>query len=349
MKKSVIVLWHFAYWFMYALIVLLVWAGGQNHSNPPHLEGMAAIKAVINVLFLSPFSFLSFWSGVLGFYSFYFILFDKFLAKKKVVKLVISAVLISILVPIILETILLIIFKLKFHFPLIGPGIGMAVVAFVNGILGLVIKGFISWYEDIKVKAELEKDKLTNQLELLKSKINPHFLFNTINNIDMLIQKDANKASEYLNKLSDIMRFMLYETREEKIPLTKELSYIEKYIELQKIRTTNSNYVKYEVKGKAENLLIEPMLFIPFIENAFKHAENKKIENAITICFVIEKDKIKFKCENVYTTGTPLKDEHSGLGNELIERRLILLYPNKHTFEVVNKNGIYKVNLSLSL
>jgi two-component system LytT family sensor kinase len=149
--------------------------------------------------------------------------------------------------------------------------------------------------------------------------------------------------------LSDIMRFTLYETKAEKIPLSKELSYIKKYIELQKIRTSNESFIKYVVNGEPNNLLIEPMLFIPFIENAFKHAENKKVENAIKISFAIEKDKIKFECENAYSVNTQLKPEHSGLGNDLIQRRLALLYPNKHTFEVINKSNIYKVNLVLSL
>lgn len=348
MKKYVVVFLHIGYWFMYSLIVLLVWTGGQDHSNPPRLDGMEAIKAIIHVLLLSPYSFLSFWPGVLGFYAFYYILFDKFLAKKHVVKLVLSAILTSFLVPILLET-LLAILNPNFHFPLVAPGIGMAVVAFVSGILGLVIRGFVSWYEDIKIKEKLEKDTLTSQLELLKSKINPHFLFNTINNIDTLILKDARKASEYLNKLSEIMRFMLFETKAEKIALTKEMSYIEKYIDLQKIRTTNLNYVNYEVQGNAGNLQIEPMIFIPFIENAFKHSENKKVENAIKVFFSIEKNGIRFECENAYTATSQLKDEHSGLGNELIQRRLGLLYPAKHTFKVTDENGIYKVNLFLSL
>ena len=91
------------------------------------------------------------------------------------------------------------------------------------------------------------------------------------------------------------------------------------------------------------------MLFIPFIENAFKHSENKKVENAIEIYFLIEKDKIQFECKNAYSIDSQLKTEYSGIGNELIQKRLALLYPNKHTFEVVNKDGIYKVNLLLSL
>jgi len=185
------------------------------------------------------------------------------------------------------------------------------------------------------------------ELALVKSQINPHFLFNTINNIDVLITKDATRASEYLNKLSDIMRFMLYETRPAKIALNKELAYIEKFIELQKIRTTNSHYVNYTVKGDARNLMIPPMLLIPFIENAFKHAENKKAENAINIHLDIEHEKFVFKCENFYNQNTQMKQEHSGLGGELIKKRLALLYPGKHKLTITNNNELYRVALSL--
>lgn len=151
------------------------------------------------------------------------------------------------------------------------------------------MKGFITWYNDIKTKVELTKKNYEMEIALMKAQINPHFLFNTINNIDGLIQEDSDKASEYLNKLSDIMRFMLYETKTEKIYLAKELAYIGKYIELQKIGTSNPGYVKYEVQGEPANLLVEPMLFIPFIENAFKHTDDKRVENAIKIRFVKER------------------------------------------------------------
>jgi two-component system LytT family sensor kinase len=229
----------------------------------------------------------------------------------------------------------------------INPAISF--ITFVCGGIALIMKGFIAWYDDIKIKAELNKRNYEIELALMKAQINPHFLFNTINNIDVLIQKDSSKASEYLNKLSDMMRFMLYETKTEKINLEKELSYLKKYVELQKIRTSNPNYITYEVKGGTEDLLIEPMLFIPFIENAFKHSENKKIDNAIKISFRIETGKIKFECENAYSEEGHLRPEYSGLGNDLIRRRLALLYPNKHTFEINSENGIYKVNLVLSL
>lgn len=142
---------------------------------------------------------------------------------------------------------------------------------------------------------------------------------------------------------------MLYESKTGKIPLEKELQYIEEYVELQKIRTSNNNYIHYEVNGKVGDFMIEPMLFIPFIENAFKHTENKKLENAIHICFTLHQDKITLECENALSISNHTKPEYGGLGNELIHRRLQLLYPNKHTFAVSTNDLMYKVNLVLSL
>lgn len=214
-------------------------------------------------------------------------------------------------------------------------------------VFGFLFQTFIEWISDRKIKAELEKDKLISQLELLTSKINPHFLFNTINNIDVLIEKDAAKASLYLNKLSDILRFMLYETKTDKISLEKELSYIEKYIDLQKIRTSNANKINYSVKGEVKDLMIEPMLFIPFIENAFKHSESHKANAILEVSFVIEKEKIMFECLNTYQRPDLIIMDR-GLGNELIEKRLNLLYPNNHNLIINNKDGIYKVKLALN-
>jgi LytS/YehU family sensor histidine kinase len=141
---------------------------------------------------------------------------------------------------------------------------------------------------------------------------------------------------------------MLYETKTEQIPLSKELAYIEKYIELQKIRTANLHYVHYAVEGDPGNLMIAPMLFIPFIENAFKHAENKKMEDAISIKFVIENDKISFNCENHYNKNAEITPGYSGLGDELINKRLMLIYPGKHFLEVSAENEIYKAKLILT-
>ena len=218
-------------------------------------------------------------------------------------------------------------------------------ISLICGIIALVIRGFATWFEELKLKEELRKKNHAMELALVKAQLDPHFLFNTINNIDVLILKDANEASIYLNKLSDIMRFMLYETKTDEIPLEKEIEYIEKYIELQKIRTANTNYINFSKEGSADDKIIAPMVFAPFIENAFKHTTNKKVDQAITINLKIEETKVTFECINKYNKGRKLQKERSGLGNELIQKRLNLLYPDRHQLEMINEDEIYRVHL----
>ena len=302
------------------------------------------------IIFYGPLGIFCFVPGLVGFYIFYAVLFPKYLSKKKIFGLILSGILASVIGAFVGVVVLCLVWQRKIMFidswaSAIAETIGMTIVAFVHGVIGLVVKGFITSYNDISLKEELNKKNYEMELALVKNQINPHFLFNTINNIDVLITKDAAQASAYLNKLSDIMRFMLYETKTEKIPLSKELTYIEKYIDLQKIRTSNINYVNYHVEGDGSNLVIAPMLFIPFIENAFKHAENKKLGNAVNIKLTLSKEMIIFECENKFSEGTTNNDEQSGLGNELIAKRLQLLYPNKHTLEVNKKNNTYSVKL----
>ena len=346
MKKLFVILLHVCYWIMYLYVVaMFIFMTAHN-------QGFK----ISDVLFMRVWFASYFIPGIITFYSCYTFLFSNFFTKKREFALLMYTglvCLISVFSVFLVEGILFLYIEPDPGFAKMGltSAFGMAVllffIALVNGIMGFVLRGFVTWYGDIKLKADLNKKNYEMELELVKSQINPHFLFNTINNIDVLIEKDAEKASAYLNKLSDIMRFMLYETKTEKITLEKELTYIEKYIELQKIRTSNPTYVNYSVVGDTVNLMIAPMLFIPFIENAFKHAENKKIQNAIHIKIIIEKEMITFDCENNYTNETQVKPDQGGLGNELIQKRLTLLYPNKHTLEITNKDNTYKVKLIL--
>ena len=342
MKRSVIVLLHIGYWFLYIfLIISFIWIipnGYKKHS----LGGLGRI------FFLSPIGINIVLPAVIGFYTLYSILFSRFLKRKKIIALFLSAMLVSFLCALASVLIGSALFAIKNDFSdKITEIVFLSVLVFIHGIIGLIMRGFISWYADIKLKEDLTKKNYETELALVKSQLDPHFLFNTINNIDVLIQKDADKASVYLNKLSDIMRFMLYETKTEKIPLTKELAYIEKYIDLQRIRSSNPGYINYTSEGKAENLLIAPMLFIPFIENAFKYAENKQIKNAIGIKVIITREQLIFTCENNYQESR-LPDPGGGLGNELIQKRLMLLYPGRHKLEITNKNQIYKATLLLN-
>ncbi|MBL7931726.1 MAG: histidine kinase [Bacteroidia bacterium] len=288
--------------------------------------------------------------GVITFYLFYGFLFSRFLSRGRITLFVLLAIVTPMLVAVPSEVLMYFTFSdMNWMFESIfGFGIIISINALMNGIIGLVVRGFVSWYGDIKIKEELARKNHETELALIKSQINPHFLFNTLNNIDVLILKDPAKASEYLNKLSDIMRFMLYESSSQKIPLSKELGYIEKYVELQKIRSSNPRFIRYDFKGYADGIMIEPMLFIPFIENAFKHAENNRIEEAVRLSFEIEKKKITFECVNHFSKVQQQRPKYSGLGNELIRRRLMLLYPNSHILEVNEENDVYSVKLELT-
>lgn len=216
-------------------------------------------------------------------------------------------------------------------------------------VFGFLFKTFMEWVNDRKIKAELEKDKIASQLELLKSKINPHFLFNTLNNIDILIQDDSQKASEYLNKLSEILRFMLYESGTEKISLITEIDYIRKYVDLQRIRTANINFVKLEINGNVNNKTISPMILIHFIENAFKFATNKKIKNAVFIRFDISEKRLSFFCKNHVHEKKEINGEKNGIGVGLLKQKLELLYKNNYSLETKKENNWYIVTLEIQL
>lgn len=290
--------------------------------------------------------------SAITFYAFYFILFPNYLQNKKILRTVVYGLLISGGAALI-GTILLDSIEGNYceeqggDMSLFAEIISMTIIALISGIVALIIKGFITWFEEIKLKDMLKQKNHEMEMALVKSQLDPHFLFNTINNIDVLILKNAVAASDYLNKLSDIMRFMLFETKTDKILLSKELAYIEKYLELQKIRTANAHYVHFQVTGMAGKKTIAPMVFIPFIENAFKHTSNKKIENAICIRLLIKEESIQLLCENKFNPNLKTQQESNGLGNDLIQKRLHLIYPGKHTLEVSNQNGVYSVNLTI--
>ena len=343
MKKSIVYLIHTAFWFAYFLLLLVIIAAAtQGFSSGPNFEKI--LKVVIPFVVIPSFSV---------FYVFYLYLFPKYIKTRKIGLSFVYGILFSIGSAFVGGFSLTLLFGKTFMFEggwssFLAEIITMSLIGLFAGIMSVIIKGFITWYDEIQLKETLNLKNHQIELALVKSQLDPHFLFNTINNIDILLLKDAQLASEYLNKLSDILRFMLFETKTEKNALSKEIEYIEKYIALQKIRTSNDNFVNFTVKGEIANHSISPMLFIPFIENAFKHVSNKKLENAIKASLVIEKEKIVFECENKYSENNTFHSEFNGLGNDLIKKRIELMYSKKHNLAITKDNEIYKVNLTLA-
>jgi hypothetical protein len=291
--------------------------------------------------------------AILVFYVHYLVLVPRLLVPRKIGLLLVFSLGVSALAA---AVGLLILYAGMFHDAIWNPGtiIGMGLIvminAWLNGALGLGLKSFITWYSDLRWRETYERQQYQMELALLKSQLSPHFLFNTINNIDVLIAQDAEKASLYLNQLSGMLRFMLYETRTADIPLEKELAYIEKYIALQRIRTRNADYIRYTVEGGAEGHRIAPMLLIPFVENAFKHGIPQKEGNVIDIKVKISTSSLVFTCRNQYGLAEEtLTGEYNGLGNELIRKRLVLQYPDAHELRMNREEHWYTVQLTLPL
>jgi len=209
-------------------------------------------------------------------------------------------------------------------------------------------KLFKYWLNNQRIKQELEKQNLKSEIALLQSQINPHFLFNTLNNIDYLVNDNYNaKASDAIVQLSEIMRYMLHESKEKKVPLVKEIAYLTSYIDLQKLRLNEDDFVSFKIAGDPRSKKISPMLFISFIENAFKHGRKTGRTPGIIIMITID-DKIKFECTNYIAKKKINKDKTSGIGLFNVKRRLELLYPGKHMLDISQDSEFYKVILILS-
>ncbi|MFD2562978.1 sensor histidine kinase [Aquimarina rubra] len=341
MKKSIIIGLHIGFWLCYlVLTIVLVVLSLQGEDNNTIVD-----ETTERVLYFTVIP------SVISYYLFYFLVFPKIREKKFVLSFIYAlsfAIGASLLGNLLIYIFLGIESLTERGQSMIVGIIFSSFVCLATGVVALITKGFISWYEELKLKEELKQKNHEMEMALVKSQLDPHFLFNTLNNIDILILKNSEEASTYLNKLSDIMRFMLFETKTDKILLYKELEYIEKYIALQKIRTVNSNYVNFEIIGSPEGKTIAPMVFLPFIENAFKHTTNKKLDNAITINIIIGKETVAFECKNKFNPNRKISQKNSGLGNTLIERRLNLLYPEKHNLKVEKENELYSVKLSIS-
>jgi two-component system, LytTR family, sensor kinase len=200
-----------------------------------------------------------------------------------------------------------------------------------------------SYNRDLRQK-DLELQSRQSELSFLRSQINPHFLFNSLNNIYALVYQGSGQALTAIAGLSDLLRYMLYDTTE-KVPLVKELDYIRKYIELQKLRFDHAIRADVIVEGNASEVNIAPLLFIPFVENAFKHGDFSGTVDGLAITVHCSGDKTCFYSAN--RISRQQKDGGGGIGLDNVKRRLNLLYPGKHKLSILDEGGSFVVNLEL--
>ena len=195
------------------------------------------------------------------------------------------------------------------------------------------------------IRLELSKA----QLSLLRSQINPHFLYNTLHNIDSLIAHEPTKASSAVIKLSDIMRYMMKDIQNERVKLTDEVEYLSNYIELERLRLKKDTFVRFQVSGVLDGLDIAPMLLIPFVENAFKHSVSLDRDNSIDIQLLIAGSILCFTCQNYFNPMDTEKDTTHGIGLETVRKRLELIYPKAHTLSILKENQVFRIELELHL
>ena len=220
--------------------------------------------------------------------------------------------------------------------------------AILLSIMSLVLWFAISWFKRDKIKSELKTDNLTTELLWLRSQINPHFLFNTLNNIYYLVYSKSEAAPTAVLKLSAIMRYMLYESNEPRVPLEKEVNYLNDYINLHQMRMKEDKAIQFNIKGNIEKKMIAPMLLVPFVENAFKHGSLSN-QDPLVINLSIEDEAFSFEVINKYKeVPEENKDQVGGIGLENIKRRLSLIYPNRNNLSINNTENKFHVVLTLN-
>ena len=204
------------------------------------------------------------------------------------------------------------------------------------------------WFDAEKVKEEVSKQQLETELSLLRSQVNPHFLFNTLNSIYSLTLSNNAQASDAVMKLSRIMRYTLEESQSEYVSLADELAFINSYLELQKLRTTDKVHVIYEVDDVSEDVKIPPLLLLPFIENAFKFGVSARLQTSIFIAVRVKEATLTFVCENDIVPNLAMpKSTGTGIAN--VKRRLDLLYGNNYQLNIDKTNEKYKVTIHLKI
>lgn len=326
MKKSVEITAHLFFWSVFTAFVYMLCKiylqGNPGSSLSQHLN------------------YLVFLEVVMGLILFYITFFGIPSARKKKLNL---AILIIVLLSILII----------FAYPATKHGKWEVLSSVIPHLIIIFLAILFRKFSD-SVRLETEKNQLQiqnteSELALLKMQISPHFLFNTLNNIDYLISRDTEKASTSISKLANILRYMIYDAKADRILLSDEIRHIEDYIELIRLRTLGAGYLNYRITGNTGRLQIAPMLFIPLIENAYKHSSAKEGENIINIEINIDENNFYFKSDNECNGSVNEMVPSSGIGLNIVRRRLELIYPGKHVMNINRTDNRYNVELKLQV
>ncbi len=338
MSKRYIILLHISFWILFALV--------------PELPMIFPDKKY--PLYYYYYTLSSQLLNVLNFYLVYFLISIDFLNTRKIVTnllKVIGAISFFICLRLFMMVIV--------YVYMAGMDYQEVTIRFYNIILetyysisftlmALLIKFMIDWFNTQKQKSELLARTKTSELALLRTQINPHFLFNTLNNLYSLVYKKSDEAPSMVMKLSDIMRYMLYDSNSDKVLMEKEIEYLESFIELNTLRMKEGRFVTFDIEGDTQSKMIPPMLLVPFVENAFKHGRKNYKLPGITITLLIAGNRLEFDIRNYIPTGPPMnKDKQGGIGLDNVKKRLDMIYPGTYSLEIEQNSEEYHVHLMI--
>ena len=294
---------------------------------------------------LGSFAISTVWSLV-AFYTFYFVLY-RFIAQRRFGRYFILAVLSSLAISTFFILFVMLVMSPALNFSA-EWSLSTTAGTFVIANCGSLVRGFIGWIDASRQHEEAQCRNLHLELEMLRSQINPHFLFNTLNNIDALIATQPQRASEMVIALSGVMRYMLYETACESVPVAKEAEHLDNVLSLQRMRFASSEYIRWQCSLTDPSATIAPLLLVPFVENACKHACHTGTYPVIDISLRQESGTLEFNCTNTYSDKATAPGEMGGIGLENVKKRLQLLYPDTHSLEIVKKDATFSVSLRIS-
>ena len=236
--------------------------------------------------------------------------------------------------------------KEVFLFP--SFGLHMALFVFYT-VISFAYAFTLEWFKNEKLRNQITQEKLTTELNFLKAQINPHFLFNTLNNLFSISQKHKiDELSTGISELSNLMRYMLYESNSTFVSLKKEVDYIESFIEIQKLRYDENDFIiNFDKKGNLAQVEIAPMILLPFVENAFKHGFSMDQSSIINMMVDVSDGNIQFKVVNKTFDNNGGTESASGIGLENVKRRLDLIYPKLHTLDISETADRFTVTLNI--
>lgn len=341
MKKQLIIIIHLLIWGAgYSVMAILSTSAGSFRQNEGPYEAAVLFGTLMNILL---------------FYSVAFFLIPKLLRLKKVSILIVSVILWFLILSV-FESVIDYVYVASFF-------IGLK-ATFVVHLIQNVLVGFIilmaslsyalikNWILNEKLKRVLLEEKLSTEMAFLKSKINPHFLFNVLNGFyAKSLKHDVPELSDGILKLAELMRYMVYETNEDKVLLQKEILHLKNFIQVYELRIAVDDKVEINLEeiGNITTVKISPMLLIPFVENAIKHGINPQ-KTVIDIRIENRQDKLYFNVTNtIGGNNNGIVDNSSGFGLDNLKKRLAILYPNKHEIQTREEGGYFIASLSLNL